>query len=215
MPRLRGRYRINNEYIAYLMDNLNKIPSYPAPTGYRNRRVGLVLAAIVTLLPPTWVEAEAAVTLPPPPGMAPTNPPGNENGAAPQAAASASQVMRFVTLGRVTFVSDKWQLTDADKRVLDNVSAYLLANPGAERLLLDGHTDWVGRVKFNDTLSDKRAMAVQDYLIAKGVDPSLIRWKGHGERAPVDENWTRLGRDRNRQVELYAVYLPPAGVGGR
>ena len=75
-------------------------------------------------------------------------------------------------------------------------------------MLLDGHSDWVGSAKYNDTLSDKRAKAVEDYLVSKGVDPTLIHWKGHGEHAPVDENWNRLGRDRNRQVEMYAIYLP-------
>ncbi len=114
--------------------------------------------------------------------------------------------MRFITLGRVNFVSNKWELSDSAKQTLDAVSGYLATNPGASRLLLDGHTDREGGFKFNDNLSDKRAMAVQAYLSDKGIDPALIHWKGHGKHDPVDENWTRLGRGRNRQVELYAVY---------
>jgi len=116
--------------------------------------------------------------------------------------------MRFISLGRVTFVGGKWDLTDADKRTLDAISDYLASNPGAARVLLDGQTDEVGSIRYNDRLSDKRAMAVQAYLLAKGLDPKLIHWKGHGKRTPIDENWTRLGRDRNRQVELFAVYPP-------
>jgi outer membrane protein OmpA-like peptidoglycan-associated protein len=114
--------------------------------------------------------------------------------------------MRFVTLGRVKFASNKWELSDAAKLTLNAVSGYLASNPGASRLLLDGHTDWVGGLKFNDKLSDKRATAVEAYLVNKGIDPTLIHWKGYGKRTPIDENWTRLGRDRNRQVELYAVF---------
>lgn len=124
------------------------------------------------------------------------------------AAAPAPEAMRFISLGRVTFVGSKWDLTDADKRTLDAISDYLAANPGAARVLLDGQTDWVGGIRYNDRLSDKRAMAVQAYLLAKGINPKLIHWKGHGKRTPIDENWTRLGRDRNRQVELFAVYPP-------
>ena len=116
--------------------------------------------------------------------------------------------MRFISLARITFKSNKWDLNESTKRQLDRASAYLMANPGAERLLLEAHTDWVGGATFNDNLSDKRAMAVQKYLESKGVDPRLISWKGHGEHAPVDENWTRLGRARNRHVELFAIYLP-------
>ena len=118
--------------------------------------------------------------------------------------------MRFVALGRVNFASNNWELSDMAKQTLDTVFGYITSNPGASRLLLDGHTDWVGGLKFNDKLSDKRAIAVQDYLVSKGVDPALIHWKGHGKRSPIDENWTRLGRDRNRQVEFFAVY-PPSG----
>ena len=114
--------------------------------------------------------------------------------------------MRFITLGRVSFESGKWDLNETAKRSLDAIAAYLVTHPGAERLLLDGHADGTGGTGYNDKLSNQRATAVQDYLIGKGVDPRLIRGKGNGKRNPVDENWNRLGRRRNRQVELYAVY---------
>jgi len=120
--------------------------------------------------------------------------------------AAAPAAMRFINLGRVNFVSNKWELSDSAKQTLDAVSSYLATNPGVSRLLLDGHTDGVGSFKINDNLSDKRAIAVQAYLSGKGIDPALIHWRGHGKHAPLDENWTRLGRDRNRQVQLYAVY---------
>jgi outer membrane protein OmpA-like peptidoglycan-associated protein len=116
------------------------------------------------------------------------------------------EAMRFISLGRVSFDSNKWELSDAAKRSLDDMSAFLTSNPGASRLLLDGYTDSVGGARFNDTLSDKRAMAVKTYLASKGIDPELIFLKGYGERSPTDQNWTRLGRDRNRQVELFAIF---------
>jgi len=178
------------------MDNLIKETSPTSPIGCVRYR-GLILATVFTLFLPVWAMADAAVSLPSPPEVTATM----DNG-------HAAPTMRFVNLGRVTFVSDKAQLTEAAKGELDKMSEYLIAHPGAERVLLEGHTDWVGGFKYNDELSDKRALAVQDYLVSKGVDPNLIRWKGHGKHAPIDENWTRLGRDRNRQVELYAIYLP-------
>jgi outer membrane protein OmpA-like peptidoglycan-associated protein len=185
------------------MDNLIKETS-PSPPAGRDRYRVLILATLSMLFLPVWAMADATVSLPSPPDITATV----DNG-------RAAPLMRFVNLGRITFVSNKAQLTDVAKRELDKMSAYLIAHPGAERVLLEGHTDWVGGFKFNDKLSDKRALAVQDYLVSKGVDPTLIHWKGHGKHAPVDENWTRLGRDRNRQVELYAIYLPATGVAGR
>lgn len=80
-------------------------------------------------------------------GMAP---PSGHN-----AAANTPQAMGFVTLVRVTFASNKRQLTDAAKHMLVHACAWLNTNPGAERLLLDGHTDSIGVIKVNDALSDK------------------------------------------------------------
>jgi len=65
-------------------------------------------------------------------------------------------------------------------------------------------------VRFNDKLSNRRAAAVRDYLVKKGINVEWVRWEGHGERAAVDENWTELGRARNRLAELFAIYPPPA-----
>jgi len=116
--------------------------------------------------------------------------------------------MGFLTLGRVTFESGKWNLTDAAQRMLHGMAVHLAASPGATRLLLEGHTDGVGSTRYNDKLSDKRAAAVADYLTGLGVDPQLIHWRGQGKRAPADEDSTRLGRGRNRHVEVFAVYMP-------
>jgi outer membrane protein OmpA-like peptidoglycan-associated protein len=185
------------------MDILNKKILTPTPTPYRHRTAAL--AILLTLATPGW--ADMAPPLPPPLDLPAVNA-INSNGSPSGNSMAVSQAMRFITLGRVTFVSDKWQLTDAAQRLLDKVAAYLLTNPGAERVLLDAHTDWVGGAHFNDKLSDQRARSVEDYLVSKGIDPTLIHWRGHGEHAPIDENWTRLGRDRNRQVEMYAIYLP-------
>ena len=182
------------------MDILIKETSLSSPVTASHRCRGSILAAVFTLFLPLGVMADDAANMPPPDMIA--------TASATMATGGAAPVMRFVNLGRITFVTNKALLTDAAKRELDKMAAYLSANPGAERVLLEGNTDWVGGFKFNDKLSDKRALAVQDYLVSKGVDPTLIRWKGHGKHAPVDENWTRLGRDRNRQVELYAIYLP-------
>ncbi len=173
---------------------MNKFFLTRASLFYRNRGIGLLLMSVLTLASPSWSHADTALTLPLPLDL-------------PSKPTAIPQEMRFITLGRVTFVTNHWQLTKTAKRMLDRMAAYLDANPGVERILVDGHTDWVGSAKFNDRLSDKRTQTVLDYLVSRGIDPTLIHMKGHGEHAPTDENWTRLGRIRNRQVELFAVYL--------
>lgn len=124
--------------------------------------------------------------------------------------AAVSEEMRFVSVGHITFESNKWDITDASKQILDQAATYLAVNQGATRLLIRGHADEVGDIRFNDELSKKRAAAVRDFLVKKGVGVQWVRWEAHGEHAPIDENWNRLGRARNRQVELFAIYPPPA-----
>lgn len=119
-----------------------------------------------------------------------------------------STEMRFVSVGHITFETNKWDIGDASKQILDQAATYLAVNRGAARLLIRGHTDEVGGLRFNDELSKKRAAAVRDYLLHKGIDVQWVRWEAHGERAPIDENWNPLGRARNRQVELFAIYPP-------
>ena len=189
------------------MNILNKFESRLTTSRYFNRDICLALTIMLMLGCPAGGDANETATAPPVPATV-SAAAGNETTSTPGKITSPAQTMRFVTLGSVTFTFNGWELSDAAKRTLDNVSAYLMSNPNIERLLIDGHTDSVGGVKFNDTLSDKRAMAVLSYLTSKGVDPTVIHWRGYGERAPIDENWNRLGRGRNRHVELYAIYLP-------
>ncbi len=67
---------------------------------------------------------------------------------------------------------------------------------------IEGHTDSSGRASTNLRLSDKRANAVMNYLVSKGINPSRLSAKGFGKDYPVDTNNTRAGRANNRRVEI-------------
>ena len=69
-------------------------------------------------------------------------------------------------------------------------------------LLIVGHTDGRGTDEYNLELSDRRADAARNYLIAQGVDGSRIRTVGRGEAEPVATNDTDAGRQENRRVEV-------------
>ncbi len=112
----------------------------------------------------------------------------------------------YVSLSPVYFDSDKATLTREGQQALDAASEYLQKHTNIRRILVDGHTDKVGSIYHNDKLSDRRAKIVHNYLIIKGIDPSLINLAGMGEHKPVDQNWTRDGRQRNRHVSIYAVH---------
>jgi outer membrane protein OmpA-like peptidoglycan-associated protein len=67
---------------------------------------------------------------------------------------------------------------------------------------IEGNTDNVGSDAFNQTLSEKRAFGVRDYLVAQGVDGNKLTAIGYGKSRPIASNDTAEGRQQNRRVEL-------------
>ena len=65
-----------------------------------------------------------------------------------------------------------------------------------------GHTDSTGPEDYNQGLSERRAQAVADYIIAEGIDASIIDVSGEGESNPIASNDTREGRAENRRVDV-------------
>lgn len=84
---------------------------------------------------------------------------------------------------------------------LDFVVKYMEENPGV-RVSVEGHTDDVGTVEYNQTLSEKRARAVADYFIQKGIAPERVSSAGYGKMKPKFDNSTEEGRAQNRRTEL-------------
>jgi outer membrane protein OmpA-like peptidoglycan-associated protein len=92
-------------------------------------------------------------------------------------------------------------LKPAARENLDNLAANL-ASFGDSKLMLVGHTDSVGTAQYNQTLSEKRALSVANYLILKGVPSMRVVSAGRGESEPVQSNDTDAGRAANRRVEV-------------
>jgi outer membrane protein OmpA-like peptidoglycan-associated protein len=110
----------------------------------------------------------------------------------------------------VTFDVNSANLTAASRPTLDEVARQLQRHP---RLKIDveGHTDSSGNDGYNLQLSQRRADAVRDYLIAQGVSADQLAAKGYGETRPIADNATAAGRLANRRVAL-AVLDNPDGV---
>ncbi len=68
---------------------------------------------------------------------------------------------------------------------------------------VEGHTDSTGTEAYNQTLSERRAQSVADFLVGQGLDPTRIYAVGYGEMRPVATNDTAEGRQQNRRVELH------------
>jgi outer membrane protein OmpA-like peptidoglycan-associated protein len=107
----------------------------------------------------------------------------------------------IVSMSDVLFDFNKATLKPDAKLRLAKVSGIILAYPDL-KLEIDGFTDNKGTPEYNMTLSDKRAAAVRDFLVAQGVGTDAVTTKGFGESNPVASNATSAGRQQNRRVEL-------------
>lgn len=105
----------------------------------------------------------------------------------------------------VRFDSGRDTVTADSKPVLDEVAATLQAHPELKKVRVEGHTDSQGSRKFNLDLSRRRARAVVNQLVRRGVAAERLDSEGFGEDRPVATNRTALGRAKNRRVELAIV----------
>lgn len=107
-------------------------------------------------------------------------------------------------LENIRFKFDKDLLTDKAKIILANAAKVLNEYPEYDFEIL-GHTDNIGSDEYNMNLSERRAVAVKEYLVKQGVDRDRLYTAGCGERKPVADNSTALGRSINRRIE-FSIY---------
>lgn len=132
-------------------------------------------------------------TAPPPPPPAP-----EEMASEPE---PTPIVKKKIVLRGVQFDFDKSEIRPGARPVLDQ-AIRTLKEEGGIAVIAEGHTDSHGTDDYNQALSERRASAVRDYLIAGGISQSRITYEGFGEGRPVATNDTDAGRAQNRRVEL-------------
>lgn len=101
----------------------------------------------------------------------------------------------------ILFATNSSTVSDASKSALRNFASSLNSNPDTNIKII-GHTDNTGRVEYNQTLSEKRAKSVYDYLLNQSVSSNRMSFEGKGITDPVADNSTAAGRQQNRRVEI-------------
>lgn len=109
----------------------------------------------------------------------------------------AMQGIEFET-GKATIKSKSFPLLDQIAETFIENTNYLIE--------VQGHTDNVGKEAVNRKLSDKRANAVMDYLVKKGVPADRMTAVGYGPDVPIADNSTKAGRAKNRRVEFNITF---------
>jgi OOP family OmpA-OmpF porin len=104
----------------------------------------------------------------------------------------------------ITFDYKKWDIKEAFNSNLSNIVDILQNNPDMH-IRIEGHTDNIGSMKYNIDLSQKRAQAVKNYLVGKGINESRVSVMGFGYKKPIAPNDTEEGRSLNRRAEIVPI----------
>jgi OmpA-OmpF porin, OOP family len=107
----------------------------------------------------------------------------------------------IAVLENIFFDLDKYELKPKSLTELQKVERFLVENPEVN-VEISGHTDNTGTLTYNMQLSQKRAMAVYDYLIQNGIPAKRLSAKGYGPNKPVADNSSEEGRQQNRRIEF-------------
>jgi outer membrane protein OmpA-like peptidoglycan-associated protein len=134
-----------------------------------------------------------------------------------RAAQAASDLAKFATVkqeprgmvitlsGGVLFASAKSELLPSAQLKLNDVASALTKEDPSSKMVVEGHTDSQGAAAYNQDLSTRRAQAVRDYLVSRGVASDRITSQGFGPSRSVADNASPEGRANNRRVEIVVV----------
>lgn len=104
---------------------------------------------------------------------------------------------------RVYFAFDQYELNLAGRKILDQLLEEIQQHDQTKlHISLTGYTDQLGTEAYNQDLSHKRALAIEKYLLSKGIHGTQIKVLAKGEEDPFAPNDTSKGRAQNRRVEI-------------
>ncbi len=109
-----------------------------------------------------------------------------------------------IVMKNIFFDTDQWTLKPSSLIELERLYQLLQNNPNM-KIEIGGHTDNTGSKEHNLTLSKQRAESVYNYLVNKGIDKTLLSFKGYGSAVPITTNDTEAGRAMNRRTEIMVI----------
>jgi OOP family OmpA-OmpF porin len=179
--------------VSDAVNNRGHIDMFTLALVYKLGRPADRPAYVPVAAPAPEIVAAAPVAAPPAPAPAPAPVP------APQ---PRSEKATFSA--HTLFDFDQSKLKPEGKQALDQLLSQQ-AGINLEVMVVVGHTDSVGTDAYNQALSLRRAAAVKEYLVAKGVDGPHVFTEGKGESQPIAENKSAAGRTENRRVTVEVV----------
>jgi outer membrane protein OmpA-like peptidoglycan-associated protein len=141
-----------------------------------------------------------------------------------RAAQAAADLAKFATVkqeprgmvitlsGSILFASNKSDLLPEAQMKLNDVAEALNKQGSTSKMVVEGHTDSQGTAGYNQDLSQRRAQAVRDYLVSRGIAADRVTAQGFGLTRPIADNASAEGRANNRRVE---IVVRPQGLASR
>lgn len=114
----------------------------------------------------------------------------------------------FLAKRVVHFDYDSSDLSQEDYQTLQAHAQFLVANANS-KVALTGHTDERGTREYNMALGERRAKAVESFLITNGVNPQQLEAVSYGKEAPVNQGHNEAAWKENRRVEINYEAVPP------
>ena len=108
-------------------------------------------------------------------------------------------------LHEVQFDTNEATLKPISDPILDETAQILKEHPEILSVEVQGHTDERGTKLYNKRLSQRRADAVKQALVARGIEADRLSTKGYGREVPREDNTTEEGRQKNRRVEFKII----------
>jgi OmpA-OmpF porin, OOP family len=109
----------------------------------------------------------------------------------------------FVAL-YINYETGKSDIKPESQSIVDQIVEMLRQNKEL-KISIEGHTNNVGDNNSNQTLSENRAKAVMNALIARGIEKSRLSYKGCGSSKPIADNATEEGKAKNRRVDIVKI----------
>ncbi len=107
----------------------------------------------------------------------------------------------IITFKNIEFANNAFNLPASATIELEKLVTVLQENPSLV-IEIGGHTDYIGSKEDNIRLSKNRAKTIVDFLIAKGVEATRLKFNGYGDSKPVADNKTEDGRAKNRRTTV-------------
>jgi outer membrane protein OmpA-like peptidoglycan-associated protein len=106
-----------------------------------------------------------------------------------------------VTMGDILFDFDSYSIREDTREKLEKIAEIIKKKYPDREIIIEGHTDNIGKKDYNYKLSERRAKSVSEVLKPR-IGHDKFSFKGYGQDKPVADNSTREGRSKNRRVEI-------------